>query len=193
MIFRLLCVGLPALAALIVATVRHSPRHLKLYFAAQLVNVLIGLGYGHVSSDGWRLLYFVGTVFIIAAMVQILIESGFDSLPLCLTSFLVAAVTTAIIWVNMTDFAAGHRIVLGEGATLTFAACALGFWSMRLGRKPVYVTLVILWLALAFFDFAYALDRPLTYSLQFWLPAALIGIAMIVIAACLGREEEVPQ
>lgn len=188
MILRLLCVSLPSLAALIMANLRNSPRHLKVYFVAQLVNAVIVLGYGHVSDMGWRLLYMVGTACIFGAMAEILWESGLRSMTLFVTSLVLTGAIVLMVAVNMAAFTAGNDIVLGEGAILTFAAFALGFRSMHLEHKAIYVTLVILWMALAFFDFAYALNTPIADSLQYWLPAALIGAAMVVIGWRLGQE-----
>lgn len=175
--------GLPTLAALSIATIHHSPRHLKVYFVAQLLNLGIGIAYGRAEQLGldWSLLYVIGTACILGAMAEILYDSGLRRLSSLIAPLILAGVTTDIIVAGMRSFTTGSYITLGEGAILTFAAFALAFRSMYLERKLVYVTLTILWLSLAFFDFAYSLNIPLTDSLQYWLPATLIGVSMLII------------
>lgn len=130
----------------------------------------------------------LGTACILGAMAEILWESGLRSVSLFLGSLVLTLATVGMVAISMTNFTVVNRILLGEGALLTFAAFALAFRSMYLERKFVYVTLVILWLSLAFFDFAYVLGKPAAYSLQYWLPAALIGAAMVAIGFSLSQD-----
>lgn len=182
--FRLLLVLLAGLLAL--AT--KSPRHLKVYFAAQIFNaLLVELAYGRVSGMTYTLFYMVGLGCIFAAIVEILLCSRVASWMMASALFMTVLTAGIAVW-NTHRFNMGNCIVLSEGGMLTLAGFALGFKVMYLEHKLVHVTLVSLWLALALFDFAYATGAPHVYSLQFWLPATLIGSALLVIAYGMHKD-----
>lgn len=187
MIFRLLLQVPPLLWALS----QRSSKALRIYFVAQLVNIALTEGaYGRVAGLTYALFYMIGLACIVGAICELLIVSRVTLWQLALS-----VIMAAPLWVLAAFMVhgVGSYITMWEGIILTIAAFALGFRAMFSPNKIVSVSLSILWLALAFFDLIYTLGVPVTNSLQYWLPAALIGAAMIVIGFGLKAQTEVPQ
>jgi hypothetical protein len=170
-----------SIVAILWALLAKAPTPLKVYFAAQLINtVLLETAFGRVSSSMYEMLYSAGFALIFWAMGE-LVWKTVRSKIVFVTS---GIVTAGVLYMASTGIHLWNEavlIVMGEAALLAFSGVALAFSVpfMRPEGKRVYGSLVVLWFALAAFDFCFAARLPMTSFLNHWLPTwCLVGVML---------------
>lgn len=180
--------GLSAIAILWALTAK-APRPLRIYFFAQLFNMLlVVVSYGRMGTNGYTAMYAIGLLMIVYAMGEI-VWQNVKSWWLLLFSGVFAALLAGATFSAIKQFDAGAWAGLIEGAILTFCGTALAFTVPHSRTPKISATLVILWLSLAFFDFAYAMSVSATSLMNLWFRT----FAVIAAMAYLGwKLREVP-
>lgn len=169
----------PAMLAILWALTAKAPKALRVYFFAQLFNLLLTeLPFDSVGPRTYTALYAAGLVVIVCAMAEIVWQSV-KSWWLLSFAAIFSAVLSGATYSAIRMFNAGSWAGLIEGAILTFCGTALAF-SVPHSRTPkISATLVLLWLSLAFFDFSYAMSINATNLLNLWFRTFAVIAAML--------------
>ena len=169
--------GLSALAILWALTAK-APRPLRVYFFAQLFNMLlVVISYGRMDKNAYTVMYAIGLIAIVSAMAEI-VWQNVKSWWLLIFAGMFSALLTGATYSAIRQFDAGAWAGLTEGAILTFCGTALAFTVPHSRTPKISATLVLLWLSLAFFDFAYAMSISATSLMNLWFRTFAVIAAM---------------